>query len=58
MVISILQEGLIPNVSLLIGQLWNLSQPQILKPHKIKKEIDLIVSLKSWMKNRNQRTLL
>lgn len=45
-------------MSLLVGQLWNWNQPHVLKPHKIQKEIDLILSLKGWMKNRKQRTLL
>ena len=58
MAINILQERLLSNVSFLIGQLWNLSQSQILKPYQIQKEIDLIHSLKGWMKNRNQRMLL
>lgn len=58
MVINILQEGLISNVSLLIGWFWNLSQSHILRPHKIQKEIDAVLSLEGWMKSSNQRMLL
>lgn len=57
MSINILQ-GFFPNVSLLMGQFWNLNQHPIIKPHKIQKEINLILSLKAWVKNKEQRMLL